>query len=189
MKKSLVFQGKVWSFRLTLVPIIVSAAPSESKGGAATSGEGTPAVVTTVKSARSAVTTVKGSAYGFRADISLFGGPPSTRGPEPTVTLPPGGGSVSANAPTGRVVIGPFTAFSSGPVTVSSQGTIGNSGSVTSSANIENLNTSQQEVFTAQNVSSTCTASEAVPAAASARACVVQPPEPPLDGPERACDA
>jgi hypothetical protein len=43
---------------------------------------------------------------------------------------------------------------------VSTQGTTGASGSVSSSTNIQTVNTSGQEVFTATSVSSTCTASE-----------------------------
>ncbi len=80
----------------------------------------------------------------------------------PTVTLPPGGSAVpvTASSPTGLVQYGPAILFTSGPITVSTQGTTGPTGSVTSSANITTVNTSMQEVLTAAGLSSTCTASE-----------------------------
>lgn len=108
------------------------------------------------------VTAVKGSAYGYFASVSLFGGPPMTRGPAPTVTLPPAGSPtpITSSVDTALVQFGPAILFSSGPITVSTQGTTGPSGSVTSSSNIQNVNTSGQEVFTASSVASTCTASE-----------------------------
>lgn len=106
------------------------------------------------------VTAVSGSAYGYTASVSLFGGPSSTRGPAPAVTLPPGGSApITATALTGLVQYGPAILFSSGPLTVSTQGTIGPVGSVTSTTNITGVNTSGQEVFTASNVASTSTAS------------------------------
>jgi hypothetical protein len=73
------------------------------------------------------VTSVTGSAFGFFANVGLFGGPPSPRGPEPTVTLPPGGSAtpVTATAPTGTAVYGPATIFESGTLNVSTQGTTG----------------------------------------------------------------
>lgn len=111
--------------------------------------------------AQADVTAVEGSAYGYFSNISLFGGPPSTRGPVPTVTLSPGGGGPNtASALTGLAQYGPATFFSSGPITVSTQGTLGPAGSVTSSTTIQTVNTSGQEVFTAANVSSFSTASE-----------------------------
>ncbi len=109
------------------------------------------------------VTAVSGSAYGYYASISLFGVPPTVRGPMPTVTLPPGGSAVpiTATAPTGSAIVGPGRFFSSGPLNVSAQGAIGPDGSVTSSTSITNVNTSGVEVFTASNVASTSTASKA----------------------------
>jgi len=108
------------------------------------------------------VTAVKGSAYGYFSRIGLFGGPPADRGPAPTVTLPPGGSAVpiTATAPTGDARYGPGIFFTSGPITVSTQGTTGPTGSVTSSSDITNVNTSGVEVFTASKVVSTCSASE-----------------------------
>jgi hypothetical protein len=63
-------------------------------------------------------------------------------------------------APTGSAQYGPATIFSSGPLEVSTQGTTGPGGSVTSSANVADVNTSGDEVFTAEAVASTCTATQ-----------------------------
>src|SRR5918997_4483913 len=108
------------------------------------------------------VESVKGSAYGYFGSISLFGGPANTRGPAPVVTLPPEGSAVplTASAATGSVVYGPATFFSSGPITVTTQGTTGPGGSVTSTTDIQTVNTSDSEVLTATRITSTCTASE-----------------------------
>jgi hypothetical protein len=107
------------------------------------------------------VSAVSGSAYGSFASVSFFGSPPNVRGPQPTVTLPAGGGNETASAPTGSAVFGPAIIFSSGPIAVTTTGTTGVTGSVTSTANIQDINTSEGEVLTADNLSSTCTASEA----------------------------
>ena len=120
------------------------------------------------------VTEVNGSAFGYVSMVSLFGGPTNTRPcadnatntdcrPRPAVTLPAGGSAVPVtdSVPTGDARYGPGIIFTSGPITVSTQGTTGPTGSVTSTANIEQVNTSGVEVFTADRVASTCTASEA----------------------------
>jgi hypothetical protein len=108
------------------------------------------------------VTTVKGSAYGYYLNVTLFGSAQPPVGPTPTVTLPASGSAspITATAPTGSATAGPATFFTSGPLNVSTQGTTGAPGSVTSSTNIQTVNTSGQEVFTAASTSSTCTASE-----------------------------
>jgi hypothetical protein len=113
--------------------------------------------------AQAEVTEVEGSAYGYFSNVSLFGGPPSTRGPAPTVTLPPGGSAVpiTATAPTGSATYGPATIFSSGQLNVITRGTTGSTGYVTSKTNVQSVNTSGQEVFTADSVASTCIATEA----------------------------
>ena len=100
---------------------------------------------------------VTGSAYGFYANVSIFGGPPNIAGPAPTVTLPAEGGNDEASAPSAAAVFGPARIFTSGPLAVTTEGA---SGSVTSTATIEDINTSEQEVFTADNIASTCTASD-----------------------------
>jgi len=109
------------------------------------------------------VSAVRGSAFGASASVSLFGGPPMTFGPRPTVTLPASGSPTPLTAiePTILVRFGPATVFSSGPAAVRTQGTTGPGGSVTSAAQLENVNTSGSEVFTAKSIASTCTASEA----------------------------
>ena len=109
------------------------------------------------------VTEVEGGAFGYYLNVTLFGGPQPPVGPTPTVTLPADGsaGPITATAPTGRAVVGPATFFTSGQLNVSTQGTTGATGSVTSSTNIQTVNTSGQEVFTANSVASSCTATEA----------------------------
>jgi hypothetical protein len=108
------------------------------------------------------VTAVRGSAFGYSTTVSLFKGPAADRGPAPTVTLPTTGSAapVTGSAATGDARYGPGIIFTSGPITVSTQGTTGPTGSVTSSTSIQNVNTSGQEVFTATGVTSTCTASQ-----------------------------
>ncbi|MDQ3896656.1 MAG: hypothetical protein M3326_05290 [Actinomycetota bacterium] len=110
------------------------------------------------------VSAVRGSAYGYFSSVSLFGGPAMTRGPAPTIALPPGG---TNSVPNAIIQYGPAILFSSDQITVSSTGTTGPSGSVTSTATINNINKSTtqptltgSEVFTADQLSSTCTASE-----------------------------
>ena len=110
------------------------------------------------------VTAVQGNAYGYFSSVSLFGGPPMTRGPAPVVTMPPGGTASVANA---IIQYGPAVLFTSDDITVTSTGTVGPTGSVTSTATINNINKSTtqpgatgSEVFTADQLSSTCTASE-----------------------------
>ncbi len=115
-------------------------------------------------SAQADVTAVKGSAYGYSCSVSVFGGlfscaPP---GPTPTVTLATDASNSpqTASAASARADAGPATIFTSGRIDVSTQGTLGPTGSVTSTANIANVNASGQENFTASNLASTCTASE-----------------------------
>ncbi|MDQ6909690.1 MAG: tryptophan synthase subunit alpha, partial [Actinomycetota bacterium] len=125
-------------------------------------------LLTSVGSSSAAVTGVKGSAFGYEAQISLFGGVQPHDGPSPTVTLvPPGSATaVTATAPSGIVKHGPANFFTSDALDVSTQGTTGPSGSVTSSSNVKNVNraTTQpsatgSEIFSADNVHSTCTTS------------------------------
>jgi len=111
--------------------------------------------------AQAVVNDAKGSAFGVFANIGFFGGPAFTDGPAPTVTLPPGGsGPINASAPTRFIQFGPAVLFSSNSQTVSTQGTIGAGGSVTSSATVNNVNTSTEETFSATSISSSCTASD-----------------------------
>ncbi|MGH9152827.1 MAG: Ig-like domain-containing protein [Acidimicrobiales bacterium] len=105
------------------------------------------------------VTAVTGSAFGVHAyNISLFGSPQPDNGPTPTVTLPAGGGSVSDSDPDGHTVAyGPATLFVSGALTVSSTGTLGADGSVTSSANVVG-DAEGVDPFRWEDLTSTCAA-------------------------------
>jgi hypothetical protein len=112
------------------------------------------------------VTEVTGSAYGFFTSIGLFGGPANDIGPVPQVTLPPGGSAdpITQTDPDGdSAVYGPATIVQTTAMTVSTEGTTGPDGSVTSSSSVEfNANQEEQfDPFNADNLLSTCTASEA----------------------------
>ena len=111
-------------------------------------------------SAGAQVAEVTGAASGYYANVSLFGGPDQEFGPAPEVILPASGGSETATDPSAAIVIGPATFFTSGPLTVTTEGATGPSGAVTSTATVETINTSGDEVFTAASASSTCTATE-----------------------------
>ena len=140
-------------------------------------GDGQPASGT-----HRTVTAVTGLAYGYRLQASLFGGVMNTRGygqvacvttdnppgcaprPEssstPSVQLPAAGGSLSVTDPDGSFgTVGPAIFFSSGETTVSSEGTTGTSGEVTTSTLTTGINKSGQEQFTAASAASSCTAS------------------------------
>jgi len=97
---------------------------------------------------------VLGSAYGYYSSVSLFGGPAMPMGPFVTVKLPVGGSAtpITASAPSGSVVYGPATLFSSGPVAVSTQG-INNSAA--SSASLQTVGNSP---FSADSIQSFCNA-------------------------------
>jgi len=104
------------------------------------------------------VSEVRGSAYGYRVfNFRLFGGAQPDTGPTPTVTLPSAGGNQTASAPSGRAQYGPAVVFESGPIAVSTQGTTGTTGAVTSSSTLEDVGPGP---FTAGTASSTCTANE-----------------------------
>lgn len=121
------------------------------------------------------VTSLVGSAFGYTSQVGLFGGPANVRPcanpptntvdcrPRPAVTLPAGGSAtpLTDSVTSGDARYGPGIIFTSGPITVSTEGTTGPTGSVTSTASIERVNTSGVEVFTADAVTSTCTATEA----------------------------
>ncbi len=114
-------------------------------------------------SAQADVAAVKGSAYGYQCMVSLGNDVTcSPTGPTPSVTLASNASNSprTATAASARADTGPATIFSSGALNVSTQGTLGAGGSVTSSTNIQRVNASGQEVFTASNLVSTCTATE-----------------------------
>jgi hypothetical protein len=113
------------------------------------------------------VTSVVGSAYGYRAfNINLLGGNQSDTGPTPTVTLASNASNSpqTASASTGLVQYGPAVLFTSDQISVSTSGSLGTSGRVTSSATITNINKAAtqpntgSEILTADNLASTCSA-------------------------------
>jgi len=119
----------------------------------------TTAASATTTTAPATTTELAGGAYGYYVSVGLFGGAPGVRGPAPTVTLPAAGSAspVTDSLTSALAQFGPATILSTGRLDVSTQGAPG--GSVTSSAKVASLNTSGQEVLTATEVASTCTAS------------------------------
>lgn len=89
--------------------------------------------------ARADVTAVTGSGYGYWAEVSLFGGAPQARGPEPTVELAPDASNSpqEASIPEGAAVFGPATVFRSLQIDVRSEGALGAGGSVTTSTHVQ----------------------------------------------------
>ncbi|HEV2070394.1 MAG TPA: hypothetical protein VGR26_11415 [Acidimicrobiales bacterium] len=117
------------------------------------------------------VTAVEGSAFGCFASTSFSFDPdnrppPTVFGPVPSVELPPGGSAepITATAPECTISVGAFegapTVISTGPLSVSTQGTTGPTGSVTSTATITDVGVDPNEAFQAAGISSTCTANE-----------------------------
>ena len=130
------------------------------------------------------VSEVTGSATGASASVSLFGGPPIVLEPTPTVALPPTGGDESNSVPSIVFEAGPADLLTTGPVNVSTQGTTGPSGSVTSSSSLADVLIGG---FEATEVSSTCTASEAGASGSTTITggrYVTQDPDPDVDGDE-----
>lgn len=96
------------------------------------------------------ISEVSGSAFGHYTNVSLFGGPSSAKGPAPTVTLPANGAdpALIAKEASAKAVYGPATIFGgkwpadqdiappSGPITVTTKGTTGSGGFVTSTVDI-----------------------------------------------------
>lgn len=119
------------------------------------------------------VTAVNGSAYGYRAyNINLLGSAQSDTGPAQSVALAADASNSpqSASATSGTVTYGPAVLLTSDNVVTSSSGSIGASGSVTSSADVYNINESTtqptisgSEILAADQISSTCTASWSTP--------------------------
>ncbi len=109
------------------------------------------------------VTAVSGRAFGVSAqNLTLGGGAQPAVGPRPVVTLPAGGSAapVTATEASESVGAGPATFFSSGRVDVSTQGTTGPTGSVTSTATVNAISTAGGGQLSATSASSTCRASE-----------------------------
>lgn len=112
------------------------------------------------------VAEVTGSAYGFSSSVSLFDGPAVVSGPAPVVTLPPEGSAtpITEVDPEGESAqYGPAIIVQPTTMSVSTEGTAGRQGSVTSSSSVE-FERDEDEVelgpFDADRLESTCTATE-----------------------------
>jgi hypothetical protein len=104
---------------------------------------------------------VKGSAYGYSCDVTVFGSSsPATPTPAVSLASDASNSPQTASVASARADAGPATIFSSGRIDVSTSATLGPPGSVTSSANIAHRGVVGQDSFTARNLASTCTASE-----------------------------
>lgn len=105
------------------------------------------------------VTAVSGSAFGERVAVTLLGQPAVNSGPAPTVTLPPGGSATPITASTATVGLPVLT---TGLLNVSTQGTTGPGGSVTSSANVADpaVTLGIINALSATAVGSSCTSNE-----------------------------
>jgi hypothetical protein len=105
------------------------------------------------------VTAVSGSAFGERVNVTLLAQPAVNSGPLPTVTLPAGG---STNPVTDSLANVNLAVLKTGVLTVSTQGTTGAGGSVTSSANVANpaVTLGLINALSATAVGSTCTSNE-----------------------------
>lgn len=120
--------------------------------GAAMSGAPAPAVAQVPKLADN-------GAFGYFASVSLFGGPPNKTGPAPSVTLPAEGARtpITAVAPTGKAQFGPAVLVQSGEQRLSTQGTLGPGGAVTSTASVTGTKDGPTPLLF-EKVTSTCTA-------------------------------
>lgn len=120
---------------------------------------------TTTLGGRTGAPVLVGGASGYAVPrFTLLGGVPSgiPVAPTPNVTLAANASNSpqTASAKGASVVFGPARIFTSGEITVRTEGSLERGGSVTSSADIQNVNASGTEVFTARSLQSTCTASE-----------------------------
>ena len=120
--------------------------------GAVMSGAHTPAAAQVPKLADN-------GAFGYFASVSLFGGPPNRSGPAPSVTLPAEGARtpVTAVTPTGKAQFGPAVLVESGEQRLSTQGTLGPGGAVTSTASVTGTPDGPTPLLF-EKVTSTCTA-------------------------------
>jgi len=98
-------------------------------------------------------------AFGYFASVSLFGGPPNKSGPVPSVTLPADGARtpITAVTPTGKAQFGPAVLVESGEQRLSTQGTLGPGGMVTSTASVTGTPDGPTPLLF-EKVTSTCTA-------------------------------
>ncbi|MGH9125111.1 MAG: hypothetical protein ACRDZ8_10355 [Acidimicrobiales bacterium] len=128
------------------------------RGVVALLAAGTTAIVG-APPASAALPRALGSAYGYYASVSLFGGPAMAQGPFVTVTLPVAGSTtpITASAPMGSVTYGPAMLFVSDAVDVSTEGA---SGAAASSASLQTVSNSP---FSADSIQSVCNANKVAP--------------------------
>lgn len=108
------------------------------------------------------VTAVTGSAYGYYSNVGLFGGDPSERGPEPTVSIAEDAADSpqEASVDSASAVYGPAELLRAGPIAVHAEGALGVDGSVTTSARVQGDPDPEARPgpFLFDEVASTCTA-------------------------------
>ncbi|OWY61819.1 hypothetical protein B7486_61750, partial [cyanobacterium TDX16] len=100
------------------------------------------------------VADVAGGADGLEASVTLPLGSPLNLGPEPTVTLPSGGGDVYDDV----LTLDLPGVLSTGTVTTESKGSNGPTGGVVSQATVEGLSVLPALLLSADAVSASCTA-------------------------------
>ena len=105
--------------------------------------------------AAAAIKPVLGSAYGYQASVSFFGGTPMVKKPTPTVKLPKTGSGtpITKTASSGSIVFGPATLLTSGAIALSTKGTSGNALTTGSMQSVD------AGPLTASAISDSCTAS------------------------------
>ena len=119
-------------------------------------------------SAATSVASVRGSAFGYQDNVSLLGGPANAAGPTPTEALASDASNSpqSVTATSGNVTFGPSTLFTSNAITVQSSGSLGVSGSATSSSTLNSINETgtsgnDGEILSATQMTGSCSASGA----------------------------
>jgi hypothetical protein len=131
--------------------------------GATTTTTVTRGATTTIPPG-AAITSAEGSPFGYSVpDLTIFGGVPPCApvAPTPSVTLAPDASNSpqTADAPPASARSGPATLFSSGALAVHTEASLGVGGYVSSSADVQKVDASGVELFSASSVRSTCTAS------------------------------
>ena len=124
-------------------------------------------------SSGAAVSAITGNGYGYKLSVGLFGGAPNIRGFEqenptdesdsPSVALAADGSNSPqmASQPSVNATVGPAAFLVTGTQTVTSEGTTGATGSVTSTATIADISTATGGALTATTLSSECSTSAA----------------------------
>src|SRR5687768_10926414 len=89
------------------------------------------------------VTSVVGNASGYSCNVTIFATfvcSPTSATPSVTLAADASNSPVNATVMTGTATAGPATLFSSGQISVSTQGSTGPGGSVSSTSTIQNVN-------------------------------------------------